>query len=287
MKYSPGSSKRRTAKRERRSVITVLPSLFVKTLHDSVRGITAWIAGIIALISVQLGVYPTVRASASRWVELAEVFPEYVREIFRMDDYGTAVGYLSTELFSATLPLMFVTLGVTWGARIATDEVENGTADVLFALPISRRSFIVTRISAMVAVLFACGTALALGLVVGTRIVDMDVAASRIVSGSVTMVLIGLFFGALAAFIGSATGRRSMGLGVGLAFAIACFVVYSLAPLVDVMDALNPYNPMQWTLGADALRSGFAVRDSIWAVLGAAAFLGLALLAFDRRDVPT
>lgn len=265
----------------------MLPSLFVKTLRDNVRGISAWILGIVALIAVQLAVYPTVRASASRWVELADVFPEYFREIFRMDDYGTAVGYLSTELFSATLPLMFVTLGVTWGARVATDEVENGTADVLFTLPISRRGFLVTRMTAMVTVLLACGAALALGLVVGTHIVDMGVATSSIVSGSVTMVLIGLFFGALAAFIGSVTGRRSMGLGVGLAFAIACFVVYSLAPLVDVMDALNPYNPMQWTLGADALRSGFAVRDSILAVLGATAFLGLALLAFDRRDVLT
>lgn len=267
-------------------MIGVIPALYVKTLRDNVRGIAAWLVGILALVGVQLAVYPTVRASASRWVELADAFPEYFREIFRMDDYGTAVGYLSTELFSATLPLIFVTLGVTWGARIATDEVEKGTADVLLSLPISRRGFLVTRMTAMVSVLLACGVALALGLVVGTRIVDMGVATSSIASGSVTMVLIGLFYGALAAFVGSATGRRSMGLGVALAFAIACFVVYSLAPLVELMDAINPYNPMQWTLGADALRSGFAVRDSIWAVLGTTAFLGLAFLAFDRRDVP-
>ena len=81
----------------------LIPLLF-KTFRDHVRGIAGWVSGIVALIAVQLAVYPTVRDTTSRVTDFADAFPEAFKKIFRMEEYGTAVGYLSTELFSATLP---------------------------------------------------------------------------------------------------------------------------------------------------------------------------------------
>lgn len=265
----------------------MLLPLLAKTFRDHVRGIAGWVTGVVALIAVQLSVYPTVRDATSGMSDLAEAFPEVFRKMFRMEEYGTAIGYLSTELFSATLPLIFIAVGVTWGARIATDEVEAGTADVLLTLPISRTRFVVTRLAAMVAVVLGLGLVLGVTLGIGSMVVDMSVPMARLAAASWATALAGLAFGAVAVLVGALSGRRSMALGVALAVAIAAFVVYSLAPLVDAMDAMNPYNPMQWTVGVESLKDGLHVGQSAIALGFAAALMVAAVLAFDRRDVLT
>ncbi len=265
----------------------MIVALLAKTIRDHRRGITGWVGGILALIAVQLSVYPTVRDATSGVRDLADAFPEVFRKMFRMEEYGTAIGYLSTELFSATLPLIFIAVGVTWGARVATDEIEAGTADVLLSLPISRSRVIATRIAAMAGVVLGLGVVLAVALGVGAEVVDMSVPVARLAAASWATALAGLAFGAIAVLVGAVSGRRSMALGIALAIAIAAFVVYSLAPLVDVMDRLNPYNPMQWTVGVESLKDGLHPAESLVALAFAAALMVGAVVAFDRRDVLT
>jgi ABC-2 type transport system permease protein len=263
----------------------ILLPLLRKTFRDHLRGILGWIGGILALIAVQLSVYPTVRDTTSRVTDFTDAFPEAFKKIFRMDEYGTAVGYLSTELFSATLPLIFIAVGVTWGARVATDEVEAGTADILFSLPISRRRFLLTRIAAKVCVLHLLAVVLALALLVGTPIVDMSVAVERLIAASWSTAVTGMVFGSVGVLVGALSGRRSMALGIALTVSIASFVVYSLAPLVDVMDDINHFNPMQWTVGAESLRRGFDAGYTLAALVFAALLMSGEVMAFDRRDM--
>ncbi len=263
----------------------ILFPLLRKTFRDHLRGILGWIGGILALIVLQLSVYPTVRDTTSRITDFTDAFPEAFKKIFRMDEYGTAVGYLSTELFSATLPLIFIAVGVTWGARVATDEIEAGTADILLSLPISRRRFLLTRMMAQVCVLLVLAAVLAIALVAGTPMVDMSVAVGRIITASWSMALTGMVFGSVGVLIGALSGRRSMALGIALTASIASFVVYSLAPLVDAMEDLNHFNPMQWTVGAESLRRGFDAGYSIAALAFAGVLMACAVAAFDRRDI--
>lgn len=263
----------------------VLFALLRKTLRDHRRGILGWVTGIVALVAVQLSVYPTVRDATSRVTDFADAFPEAFKKIFRMEEYGTAVGYLSTELFSATLPLIFIVVGVTWGARVATDEVEAGTGDILFSLPISRRSFLITRMLTELSVLLLLGVVLSAAIAIGAPLVDMSVDVGRVMAASWATLLAGLVFGAVGMLVGALSGRRSMALGVSLTVAIAAFVVYSLAPLVRVMDDINTFNPMQWTVGAESLKNGLSPGYSAIALACAAVLMLGAVMAFDRRDL--
>ena len=58
----------------------LIPLLF-KTFRDHVRGIAGWVSGIVALIAVQLAVYPTVRDTTSRVTDFADAFPEAFKKI--------------------------------------------------------------------------------------------------------------------------------------------------------------------------------------------------------------
>lgn len=263
----------------------VLRPLVVRVLGERWRGLAGWIGGLVALITIQVSVYPTIRDSREGWSELTEQFPEAFRKMFRMQDYTSPVGYLSTELFSFMIPLIFIGLATTWGARAGAEEEESGTADVLLSLPLSRSSVLTTRMMSTVFVI-ACTLLIATAaLWAGTDIVDMDVAVSRILQASIACGLLAMVFGGFSVALASWSGRRGVGLGTGLGLAIAAFVLYSLAPLVSALEPLLPINPFEWTIGKTPLQDGL---DPLWSVvaLGVSFLLaGVAVLAYKQHDI--
>lgn len=263
----------------------ILGPLLWKSLTDKVRSIASWTLGVIAIVTVQLSVYPTIRDSATEMGNIADAFPEAFQKIFRMQDYTSEVGYLNTELFSAVLPLIFLGVGMTWGARLTTEEEDEGTADLLFTLPFSRFRYTLTRFLAAVTVLLIVSVALVTTLLIGARILDFSVAVSTFVTGAWVLFLLGLLFGSAAAFLGALTGRRAFALGTTVTLAIGFFVLYSLAPLVDVIDATMPFNPLQWTIGTQPLLTGFDWGYSLIALGLTAAFTAATFVLFERRDI--
>ena len=260
-------------------------ALVQRSIVDRLRGIIGWIGGIVAIVTVQMSVYPTVRDSTADWEQATESFPEAFREIFRMEDYTTPAGYLSTELMTFVIPLIFIGLGAGWGARLTTEDEESRTADIILGLPISRFDYFAARLASLVGVLATAAFFFALSLVVGSSFLDMDVSIMRLVSASVVVLLLGLMGAGLAAAIGAATGRRAVALGVSLSILIGAFVVYSLAPLVSLFDHFGAINPWEWTLGTQPVTSGLDLGKTIVSVVLAGVLFGLAARLFSTRDI--
>lgn len=263
----------------------LLEPIVGKSVRDRWRSLLAWCLGIVALVTVQMSVYPTVRDTSADWEGFADSFPEAFRKIFRMEDYTSPAGYLSTELLSFVVPFIFMTLGATWGARSAAEEEEGGTADVVFSLPIERRDYVVTRWVVGTAVVLLAAVVFGVSLVVGAALLDMDIAISRFANASLMVFLTGMSSYALAAVVGTRTGKRSVGLGTTMVLLIAGFVFYSLAPLVDVFDAINPFNPLQWMLGTQPLTTGVDLGYVALLTAGSVAALLTCVRLFERRDI--
>lgn len=263
----------------------ILQPLLRKSLQDKVRSVFAWTLGVIAIVTVQLSVYPSIRDSATEMGNIADAFPEAFKKIFRMQDYTSEVGYLSTELFTAVLPLIFLGVAMTWGARLTTEEEDDGTADLLFTLPISRFQYIVTRFIAMFWVLVLVSAALVTTLMIGARILDFSVPVSTFLTGTWVLFILGLLFGSAAAFLGALTGRRAAALGTTVTLAIGFFVLYSLAPLVEAINATMPFNPWHWTIGTQPLIDGFDWAYSLITLGLTAVFTVGAIVLFERRDI--
>lgn len=263
----------------------ILEPLIGKSLRDRWKSLTSWCLGIVALVTVQMAVYPTVRDTSADWEGVTESFPEAFQEIFRMEDYTSPAGYLSTELLSFVVPFIFMTLGATWGARSASEEEESGSADVIFSLPIERVDYLTTRWVVGLMVLIGAALVFAVSLVVGSSILDMDIGIAYFANASLMLLLTGLVSFALAAAVGTRTGRRSIGLGTTLVVLIAGFVIYSLAPLVGVFETINPYNPLQWMLGTRPLTTGVDV-GYVALLLGVTGIGYLvSVRSFARRDI--
>ena len=261
------------------------PALLGRVMRERWRGLAGWAGGLVLLVAVQVSVYPTVRDSREDWSDVTDQFPEAFRKIFRMEDYTSPAGYLSTELFSFMVPLIFVGLACTWAARAGAEEEENGTADILLSLPVSRLSVLLTRLAGVIVTLAGMSALTLAALVAGTRAVSMEVGTSGLAAATAACAALGLVFGGVSVAASAWTGRRGIGLGAGLGLAIALFVTYSLAPLVGFFDTVLPVNPYQWTIGQSPLSDGMDPALTTVALVVTLLLCTLAGAGFSRRDI--
>ena len=263
----------------------MLPPLLLKTWRDHWRGFVAWTIGLVLITAVQLWVYPSIRDSASSTSQMLEAFPEEMRQIFDMSTYTTGAGFLNVELFSMVVPLVFIAVGATWGAGATADEEEKGTADLLLTLPVSWARIMITKIVATAAGLVVLAGALALAVIVGSGMVDMDLEAANVISACVMVSLLGGVYAGIGFLAGAMTGRRGVAIGAAITLALAAFISYSLASLVDFFENINPANPFEWALGFNPLVAGFDAGYVIRLLVVAFLLFTAAVLVFRRRDI--
>ena len=263
----------------------LLMALLTKSWRDRWRGLCSWAAGLIAIAAIELWVYPSIRDSSAGISQMVENYPDAFKEMFRMSDYTSGSGFLNVELFSFLVPLILIAVGVNWGATATAEEEHRGTADLLLTLPVSRISIIVTKMAATVLVLVGLCIALTATLIVGTGLVGLDVPAANLFAASVSSTLLAILYASIGFLIGALLGRPGIATGAGIALGLASFLLYSLAPLVDTFDAINPMNPFQWALGNDPLVNGLLLSDVAWLTGTSLLCMVAAVFAFNRRDI--
>lgn len=261
-----------------------LHSVFERTLHEQRRALAGWSAGLGTLAAVLLAFFPTLRGNESI-AKLLEAYPKAFREMFAIADFTTGPGYLRSEVFSLTGPLLVVILAVLWGSDVVAGEEERGTVDVLLANPVSRRRVLVEKSAAV-----ATGVVLVTGffgvvLWLGGLLVGLDVGAEALVAALISTALLALVFATLALLVAAGTGKRGLARGVAAAVAVASYLVSSLASLVGWLRPARPFSPWYHAIGVDPIGNGFEPWHLALLAGLALAFVALAVAAYDRRDL--
>jgi ABC-2 type transport system permease protein len=260
-------------------------ALIFKTWRDHFKSLIAWALVIIAMTSIQLSVYPSIVKSGEAAKEFVDVFPDAFKKIFRMEDYTSGAGFLSTELFSLMIPLVLIAIGATWGASATAEEEENGTADLLFTLPISRLKVLASKLLATFSVIMFLGLVIYLNIFFGSGLVNLEVNYYFIYAAIASSMALGLYFSSWGLLIGVITGKKGVSLGAASAIGLMSFVFYSLAPLVDNFDFLSPINPFQWAIGGNILFNGPDWAGFTKLILGTIIIYVLSGYIFNRKDI--
>ena len=204
-----------------------------------------------------------------------------------MQDYTSGPGFLSTELYSMMVPLVLIAVGSTWGASATAEEEDEGTADLLLTLPISRTKILISKMSAALSVIILLGL-LAAGNIIALRgVVHLDISLDKLFAGTVSSISLAFFFTGISFLAGAMSRHKGTAVGVVTGLALITLLIYSLAALVDNFNSIIPYNPMQWALGNNPLFNGIEVTGILKLLSGTFAFLALAILVFDRKDIST
>lgn len=260
-------------------------ALLFKTLRDRWRSALMWALGLTAIASIQLYIYPSVKTTAKEMDAFIASFPDFFSTMFRIDDYSSGPGFLGTELFSMMVPLIFISVGASFAAAAAAEEEERGTSELMYSLPVRRWQVLATKLLAGLLVLIFEAVIIFSTIRIGSEMVDLTIGTENLVAVTVSCLLLGVVFHAVAAVFATFTGHRAVGLGAAIALALVSFLFYSLAPLVDTFDVMLPFNPFHWALGQDPLRNGFDLSGLGWLALCAAALYVLSMWAISKRDI--
>lgn len=267
----------------------MLRDVFLKSLRDGRRGFLGWSAGLVLLVAMLIAVWPTVRDNPDL-NRLVEDYPEALKAFIGFGgelDYTSPAGYLGSELFSFMVPLLFLVAGIGAAAGSIAGEEERGTLDLLLANPVSRRRLALEKLAAVAVELAALAAVLLLALWVGALATGMDISFVHLAAATTSALLLALAFGAVAFALGAATGRRALAIGLAAAGAVLAYFVNSLAPLVEVLDTLQPLSPFYHYAVSDPLRSGIEATHALVLLGVAGAAAAVAVVAFERRDLAT
>ncbi|MGD2110499.1 MAG: ABC transporter permease subunit [Phycisphaerae bacterium] len=189
-----------------------------------------------------------------------------------------------------------IILAMLWGyeiaicTRVPAGEVDRGTVDVLFGLPVSR-----WRIYVSESLVWAVGGVVVIGMGwLGSMLEGLSgPSEARLGAGQVLMIAANLYclflaVGALALLISSLSERRGRAVAVAFGIVLASFFLSFLAQFwepakaLSFMTVLNYYQPM------------VVLRQAVWPVKDMAALLGFAIVLwtaggcfFARRDICT
>jgi ABC-2 type transport system permease protein len=259
--------------------------IFKQTWRSHWKSFLSWALVMVSMNSIELSVYPTMSKSGNSLKSFLDSFPEGFKKMFRMEDYFSGPGFLNTELFSLIIPMVMIGVGLAWGASATAEDEERGTADMLFALPISRSKILWSRLIAMISALALLTIVNFANLMIGSKLVDMNLSVTNLAAGSFGCFLIGVLFASLGSLFGALSGKRGASLGTGAGLAILLYVFYTLTAIVDKFNFIKPINPFQWLIDANQLIDGFNFLTDMKFLVLSAILATLASLIINRRDI--
>jgi ABC-2 type transport system permease protein len=247
-----------------------------------------WVVGIVAFISLTLGVYPTFRNQADQLNQSLQSFPDSAKALFTdTNDFLSPVGYLSSQVYYLLLPLLFSFLAVALGSSLIAKEESSRTIELLLARPISRTTLVLGKAAAGLIVLARVGLAVGIIATIEVALIKFQgVNAWDILLVTLMALIMSTLFGATA-FALTAIGSmgRKAAIGVATLIAFGSYLVSSLDKTVTWLQWPAKFLPFHYYHPADILDGHFTPWEALGMTSVIAVLLLVSCLAFRRRDI--
>lgn len=257
-------------------------SIAVKTSSESR---TMMVIAASVLLYVALIVGPMFNAMSDALVQLSDVIPEGLKAMIGFVDLGRPEGFLTSEIFSITLPATLIVVAAMLGGRALAGEEEDRTMDLLLANPVTRRRVVAEKAAAIAIVMVVLGLANGLGTWLGSLIGGLGVSAVNIFALSLLGSMLGLFFGYLSLAISAGTGRRRAAAYGTAGVAFVSFFANSFLPVSANWAEWARLSPFYYYISGDPLVAGVEWSHAVVLAALAAVALAAAIPLFGRRDV--
>lgn len=241
-----------------------------------------------ALAAVTIAFVPSVRNDAESFTDLYESLPEGLLAVFGIDDSAalvTPAGLVNSRMYTGIGPVIMAVFGIGVGTAAVAGEEDRGTLNLLLAQPISRTRLVLEKFAAAVVLTVIICLGILATLVIANPLVDLEFSAANMIAANIGLALVTLVFAAFSLAIGAATGRRGLTVGISAATTVTAFFVNGLAALVDSLTWAQKLSPFFWLQGPNRLTNGFSPGYSALALAVTAAFVLVAVVGFNRRDV--
>jgi len=265
----------------------MLRSVYQSMLWERKISLVWYVVGMVGLVGITVGVYPSVREGADAFTALLNQMPKGMLSFFGNSDAAqlmSPAGFVNSRLNASIGVIVVIVFAISLGTAAIAGEEDRGTLDLLLANPISRARVVLERVGAMGTLIAVVAFATFLVLLVADPLVDLGFSVVNMVASNVGLALTALVFGTMALAVGGVTGRRSFTLGTVSGVTVTAFFVNGLAPLVDWLRWPRELSPFYWLQRSDPLRNGFAWGDDLLMLAVVGGFVAVAVWGFNRRD---
>jgi len=258
--------------------------LAVGPLRQMRRSIIGWGIGLGSLVAVTVAFWPVFR-DASGISQAIDQLPAGVIEAFGLAEFGTPAGFLRGNLYEFVVPLLLAIATVAAANGLTAAEEDSGRMEVYLAQPVTRRSVFAGRTVAAALWLIVMTALIAIVQLASNVVFDLRIDAGPVLATVVLCGLLALLHGALALAIAGWWPRPAAVLSVGIAVAVAGYIVSALFPLSDTLKPISDLSPWKWAFGGDPLVNGAEPWRFVALFAPSLALAAVAIVGFTRRDV--
>lgn len=249
-----------------------------------------WTVGSVVLVSVILMVFPSIRDQAAQLDQVINKLPEGVRGLkaggattVALDD---PVSFLNSQVFYATLPILWIILAITRGASVLGREEQDHTLELLLARPVSRTQLLAAKALALVTEFGIVAAATLVAIVLLAPAFQLHVGTGKLALATLYTAAFSLSFGYIA-FALQAASRFSKRAAVTLAVLLSFggYVLASLSAMASWLKWPVKFLPYHYFRPLDVFEGHWPRGALLYMAIVFVAGTVLAIGGFRRRDI--
>lgn len=264
-----------------------MKAIFLWELRRRRNFIIWWSVGVLAMVTVLMSIYPSIHQQAAQLDQIMKQLPESVRALRGgSTDLSSPVGYLNSEMFYITLPLLFIIMAVNLGSGLLAKDEQEHTLELVLARPVSRGVILLAKALSGLSIIAFVGMVATLTAVTAAKLVGMDLAPGYIALASLGATVFATSFGALAYALSAASiFSRKLGITIAVIASFGGYLLESLSSLNDVVKSFAQLLPYHYFVPQDLL-AGKIDKGLVLYMLGIFVACGVvSFVGFRRRDI--
>jgi ABC-2 type transport system permease protein len=246
-----------------------------------------WSLGIIVLVALTVLAYGTIKNEAGQLNQAFGHLSSNISGFVGTSDMFSPVGYLNSQLFFITLPILFIILSVTLASSLVNKEEQRHTLELLLSRPVGRSRLLWAKGLAGVTVVGLLGIVTAVVTILCGLAVHIGVSAGYITLATLMMVLFSGAFGAIAFMLYAASLlTRRVAATIAIVLSFGGYILSSLGGMVHGLAWSAKLFPYHYYDPGAMLQSG-KVSHGLLIYLGGLYILSIiiAIIGFRRRDI--
>lgn len=239
---------------------------------------------VLAIFSIlYLSIFPNFKEDAE---ELADAFPGFFFDMFRIEDLHTIEGFIAAEMYSFFWTVIVAVYFAYIGATMISVDINERKMDLTLSNPISRESVIGQKLLSLWAPLTILNVGIYVIILVGSNLIDEaidPVALAMVHLLSVPYLLVCTAIG-LVLSVALMHPRSSKAAAVALVLVLWLIEAVSrMSPDYEWIGAFTPSRYYEFT--AILVREEYSSLDVSILLVVFAVLVGIATVLFARRDI--
>ncbi|CAA9472006.1 MAG: hypothetical protein AVDCRST_MAG25-2108 [uncultured Rubrobacteraceae bacterium] len=259
-------------------------ALISHTARMQLKGVLVWGLALGAYSAAMTASFTTFGGNAEQMNRILEAYPQGMLDAFGITDLSDVENYLNAQVYGLA-PLALAFFPILAAANAIAGAEERGTIDVLLGNPIRRWQLVVGNFVATALSLLAIVAIVGL-LTWGTAVLmDVDLSPRSTAAAVLNMWPVCLLFGGLAMLCSASFHRRALAVAVPAFLLFASYLLDTIGRASGDLEGLRPASVFYYY--GSAIEEGIEWTDFVGLTLAACAFVSLAVIAFQRRDIYT